>query len=152
MASMFTLAPSDHSTDPKILEASYKCWSTYLRDRNRISVRSNNLNTAGGQLWTVIATRVRGTWQIQRGAGFLAQGGMLLARHLIQRGEAIRSEVLAYQESVTRYRATSKAYSLPTILNGNVAVVSRDKLADERAAKRKVDIGAAMAARKAAAK
>ena len=168
-ASTFTLAPADHPTDPQELEGGYKLWSTYKRSGNLIHVRSNNPNTAGGQVWHIIAFRAGlgldapvanpdhaiivepsdKAWYIERGSGFLAQGGMLLARYLMQRGERIRSEMPAYDGRVKRYRATGRAYSLPTILNGGKAVVSRDKQADERSKARNVDIATAMAVRKA---
>lgn len=147
MTSMFTLAPADHSTIPMELETSYKCWSTYKRDGDVIYVRSNNTDRAGGQVWTVIAKRMLGVWRVDKGRGFFTQGGMLLARHLMQRGERMRC-LRAYPDKVRRYKATPKAYSLPTILNRGISIVSRDRLADERSAARKVDIGAAMAARK----
>lgn len=151
MASMFTLAPAGHATNPAELEASYKCWSTYRRDRDVIYVRSNNPNNAGGQTWTPIARRTGGIWRIESGRGYFAQGCLLLARHLVQRGERVRTEhvrAATVLGRVVRYKATAKVYSLPSILNGYKAIVSRDKLADQRAAARKVDIAAAMAARK----
>lgn len=152
--SIFTLAPSDHPTDPMQLERSmYKCWSTYKRDRNSIMVRTNKDKTAGGQAWGLIAWRSSRDqpWRVKPGRGFYQQGGQLLARHLIDRGEKIRSEVEAYSGKVKRYRASAKVYSLPSLLNGGRAVVSRDKEADERRKKsRGVDMAAAMAARRAA--
>jgi len=147
MASMFTLAPADHETDPTILETGYKVWSTYRRDRNAIHVRSNNPSNAGGQVWSPIAQRSAGIWRIEAGSGYLNQGGMLLTRYLIDSGERVRSAVAAYAGPVRRYRASHNFYSLPTILNGR-AVVSRDAEADKRAAKRKmVDFATAMEAR-----
>jgi len=164
--SIFTLAPTDHSTNPIELERSmYRCWSTYKRDRNSIMVRTNKDETAGGQMWCLIAWRGRvlptdgirsgstrySPWDIKPGRGFLEQGGALLSRYLIDKGEKVHSEVVAYSGKVKRYRATAKVYSLPSLLNGGRAVVSRDKEADERREKsRGVDIAAAMAARKAA--
>lgn len=150
---MFTLAPADHSTDPAELEGSYKLWSTFKREDKVIYVRSNRKETAGGQEWRKIARHVSygaegGFWLIETGAGFFQQGGALLSRYLIGLGQRVRSKVEAYQGDVKRYEATTKAYSLPSLLNGGKAVVSRDRLADERARARRVDIAAAMAARR----
>lgn len=146
--SIFTLAPAGHSTDPLELENSYKIWSTFKRDRNTICVRSNQEHNAAGQTWSVIARRVNGTWRIATGRGFFAQGGRLLARYLIDTGCKVRSAIEAHKGKVVRYRATAKVYSLPSLLNGGQAVVSRDKLADQRAKARKsVDFMAAMRAR-----
>jgi hypothetical protein len=142
---MFTLAPSDHPTDPKVLEGGYKLWSTFQRRGASIYVRTNN-NRAGGQMWERIArkaplvvtsktgekrTKIPG-WRISAGKGYLAQASKLLARYLIQEGNVVRCETEAYAGKVVRYRATSKVYSLPSILNGYQAVVNRDRQADER--------------------
>ncbi len=157
---IFTLAPSDHPTDPTVLEAGYKLWSTFAQSKDGSSfyVRSNRTDTAGGQTWHIIAVRVqvlnpktqrvRLVWRIQPGSGFLRQGGQLLARYLISKRLKVRSEVIAYQGKVKRYDATAKVYSLPSILNGFRAVVSRDKLADQRSAGRKVSLADMLAARK----
>jgi hypothetical protein len=136
MASIFTLAPADHSVDVLALERTgAKCWSTYRRDKNLIEVRTNADN-AGGQIWQPIARRKRGGWIVQPGSGFLMQGGALLARHLSQRGENVACEVGFHETTVVRYRATLKRYSLPSILNGG-EVVNRDDEADKQSAKRK---------------
>jgi hypothetical protein len=152
MSAIFTLAPKGHPTNPAILEAGYKLWSTYRQGdttcTNRFYVRSNLAETAGGQNWHLIAeATIDGTWYVDRGLGFLAQGGMLLARFLIDRGMRVRSQVVAYQGKVCHYPATAKVYSLPSILNGMVAVVSRDNEADRRQAARKVSLADMIAAR-----
>lgn len=151
---IFTLAPSDLDTsDPVALENGYKHWSTFKCEHGIIWVRSNRTDTAGGQTWKRIAHRVKGLgWLIDTGAGHFGQGGSLLARYLISKGRKVRSRAKAFDGEVTYYKATAKVYSLPSLLNNGVAVVSRDRLADERAKARKVDIGAAMAARKAGSK
>ena len=150
MNAIFTLAPKGHPTNPAILEAGYKLWSTYARslDGHRVFVRSNLATTACGQSWHLIAELTCGVWYVDRGLGFLAQGGMLLARHLIDSGERVRSQMVAYQGRVVEYPATAKVYSLPSILNGMVAVVSRDKLADQRSAARKRTLAELIAERK----
>jgi hypothetical protein len=141
--SIFTLAPADHPTDLLTLERTcYKVWSTYRRHGNRIDVRTNQEN-AGGQTWALIARRTRNGWQVESGRGLLGQGGMLLARYLDQRGENVACEIGFHNGAVKRYRATLKAYSLPTLLNGR-AVLDRDAEADKRSAERK---GVDMAAR-----
>ena len=140
MNTIFTLAPADHPTDTRVLEHGYKLWSTYWQDGSSIFVRSNRSDTAGGQSWSLIAELTNGVWYVDKGNGFLAQGGMLLARHLIYRGTKIRSQVAAYKGRVVRYEATAKVYSLPSILNGMRAIVSRDKQADMRQAARKVSL------------
>jgi hypothetical protein len=150
---IFTLAPADHSTDPVELENGYKLWSTFKRVSGIIYVRSNRKDTAGGQVWRRIAHHVsygspEGFWLIETGAGHFQQGGALLSRYLIGLGQNVRSKATAYQGSVKCYPATTEVYALPSLLNGGRAVVSRDKLADERARARRVDIAAAMAARK----
>lgn len=145
---MFTLAPADHERDPVELERGYKVWSTFKREGDTMYVRSNNTN-AGGQTWAIIAEKRNGLWYIQRGEGYFGQGGRLLAGWLKSLGCRFRSAIMPH-DGVSYYRATSKAYSLPTILNGGKAVVNRDKLADERRKARRVDIAAAMAARKKA--
>lgn len=155
--SIFTLAPKGHPTNPVVLEAGYKLWSTYRQctdtDLHRFYVRSNLAETAGGQDWHLIAeVTIDGTWYVDRGLGFLAQGGMLLARFLIDRGFRVRSQVAAYKGRVEFYPATAKVYSLPSILNGMRAVVSRDKQADMRQAARKMDLADMIAAREAKAK
>jgi hypothetical protein len=149
MDTIFTLAPSDHPTDPATLEAGYKLWSTFRKSSNgkTFYVRSNRLDSAGGQTWHVIAEKVSGVWRVKAGQGFFSQGGQLLARYLISKRAKVRSEVVAYQGSVRRYAATAKVYSLPSILNGFRAVVSRDKLADMRSAARKVSLAELLAAR-----
>ena len=149
MKSIFTLAPSDHSTDPAVLEAGYKLWSTFAKsiDGKRFFVRSNLPETAGGQSWHLIAERISGVWHVSKGNGFFAQGGQLLSRYLISKRAKVRSEVVAYQGKVRRYPATAKVYSLPSILNGYTAVVSRDKLADMRSKARKVSLADMLAAR-----
>jgi hypothetical protein len=149
---IFTLAPGDHSHDPVELENGYKLWSTFKRDWDDhiIYVRSNNPETAGGQTWQIIAHRAddNSPWYIQGGQGYFAQGGALLAGWLKSLGSRFRSEAKPYPH-VKFYKATAKVYSLPSLLNGGKAVVSRDKQADERRARQRVDIAAAMAARKA---
>lgn len=152
--SIFTLAPSDHPTDPTVLEHSYKLWSTFAWsiDRQRIFVRSNKPETAGGQRWVAIAENDGVTWHVSRGEGLLGQGGALLARYLIGKRSKVRSEVAAYAGKVRRYKATPRVYSLPSILNGMQAVVSRDKLADERSAERKISLADMIAAREARTK
>jgi len=154
MTTIFTLAPADHPTDPCILEHGYKLWSTYARslDGCRVFVRSNLATTAGGQTWHLIAEQTNGVWYVDRGLGFLAQGGMLLARYWIDSGQCVRCQVVAYQGKVCHYKATAKVYSLPSILNGMVAVVSRDKQADKRQAARKTSLADMIAAREARAK
>ena len=150
-ASYFTLAPADLDTsDLSALENTcYRVWSTYKRHRNTIWVRTNSDERAAGQTWQVIATRSAGVWHVQRGKGLLGQGGKLLTRYLIQRGERVRSEVTPPAGEVKRYKATPKVYSLPSILNNYTALVSRDRLADERSKARKsIDLAAAMAARR----
>jgi hypothetical protein len=151
MNAIFTLAPKGHPTNPAELEAGYKLWSTYARsiDGLRIFVRSNLATTAGGQAWHIIAEQTNGTWYVDRGLGFFAQGGMLLARHLIDSGKRVRSQMTAYQGRVEYYPATAKVYSLPSILNGMRAVVSRDKQADMRHAARKMSLADMIAAREA---
>ena len=156
---IFTLAPHDHPTDPAVLETGYKLWSTFRKssDGQTFYVRSNRTDTAGGQTWHVIAVRVqvlnpktqriRLVWSIASGSGFFAQGGQLLGRYLISKRFKIRSEVRAYPERVKCYAATAKVYSLPSILNKFKAVVSRDKLADQRSAARKVSLAEMLAAR-----
>lgn len=146
---LFTLAPADHPTDPMELEGGYKLWSTFRKGRNTIEVRTNNEQTAGGQLWERIAVRGKKGWQISAGKGYLAQASKLLARYLIQKGSKVRCETEAYQGTVKRYKATGKVYSLPTLLNGGKAVVSRDKLADQRAAQRKRSLADLIAERQA---
>lgn len=146
---IFTLAPSDHPTDPTELENGYKLWSTFRKSRNTIDVRSNNTDTAGGQTWHRIAVKVNGVWRVSAGKGYLAQASKLLARYLIQRRGKVRAETEAYQGTVKRYRATGKVYSLPSILNGYRAVVSRDRLADQRAAARKRSLADLIAERNA---
>jgi len=132
-----------------VLEHGYKLWSTFKKASNgkRFFVRSNKQTTAGGQTWHVIAERVNGIWHIKRGNGYFAQGASLLGRYLISKRGNIRSEARPYQGRVKRYAATAKVYSLPSILNGMQAVVSRDKLADQRSAERKVSLADLMAAR-----
>jgi hypothetical protein len=149
MNTIFTLAPSDHPTDPATLEAGYKLWSTFAKskDGKRFFVRSNREDTAGGQSWHLIAERIGGVWHVSKGNGFFAQGGQLLSRYLISKRAKVRSEVVAYQGKVKRYAATAKVYSLPSILNGYKAVVSRDKLADMRSKARKVSLADMLAAR-----
>ncbi len=149
MNTIFTLAPSGHPKDPTVLEHSYKLWSTFAmsKDKVRIFVRSNKQNTAGGQSWHVIATSVNGTWYVGRGEGFLGQGGALLSRYLISKRGKVRSAVQPFAGKVRRYKATAKVYSLPSILNGMQAVVSRDKLADKRSAERKTSLADMIAAR-----
>ena len=151
MATIFTLAPTGHPTHPAVLEAGYKLWSTYAvsLDGLRVFVRSNRSDTAGGQAWHVIAEQTNETWYVDRGLGFLAQGGMLLARHLIDSGERVRSQMTAYEGRVSYYPATAKVYSLPSILNGMQAIVSRDKQADMRQAARKTSLADMIAAREA---
>ena len=146
---MFTLAPADHERDPVELERGYKVWSTFKRNGDTMFVRSNNDTNAGGQTWSPIASKVNGLWYIEAGDGYFGQGGRLLAGWLKSLGVKFRS-VMPPHGNVAYYTATSKAYSLPTILNGYKAVVNRDKLADERRKARRVDIAAAMAARKQA--
>jgi hypothetical protein len=162
MASIFTLAPADHPTDLLALERTcYKVWSTYRRDGNRIDVRTNGPN-AGGQTWEPIARRRKGAWIVEAGRGLLMQGGQLLGRHLEQRGENVTCEVGFWPGAVKRYRATTRLYSLPSLLNGG-EVLNRDAEADKRSKERKaVDMAArlkeiqekraAEAARKAAEK
>lgn len=148
----FTLAPRDLDTsDLDALENTcYRLWSTYQRCGDTIWVRTNLDDTAGGQSWKVIAIRVDGVWYIKRGKGLLGQGGKLLTRYLIQTRAKVRSEVTPPEGKVRRYKATAKVYSLPSILNGYKAIVSRDRQADERRSKVKaIDFAAAMAARKA---
>ena len=154
MTNIFTLAPKGHPTDPAILEAGYKLWSTYRQGdttcTSRFYVRSNLAETAGGQDWHLIAeATIDGTWYVDRGLGFLAQGGMLLSRFLIDKGFSVRSQVAAYKGKVVHYPATAKVYSLPSILNGMVAIVSRDKQADMRQAARKTSLADMIAAREA---
>jgi len=147
----FTLAPRDLDvSDLSALENTcYRLWSTYKRQGDTIWVRSNNEQTAGGQVWQVIAERRDGTWYIQRGNGLLGQGGKLLTRYLIQTRAKVRAEVTPPEGKVKRYKASAKVYSLPSILNGYKAVENRDKEADRRrAATKGIDIAAAMAARK----
>jgi hypothetical protein len=135
MNAIFTLAPKGHPTNPAELEAGYKLWSTYARSID--------------QAWHIIAEQTNGTWYVDRGLGFFAQGGMLLARHLIDSGKRVRSQMTAYQGRVEYYPATAKVYSLPSILNGMRAVVSRDKQADMRHAARKMSLADMIAAREA---
>jgi len=151
MTTIFTLAPSDHPTDPTVLENGYKLWSTYVYslDCERLFVRSNREDSAGGQSWHLIAERTAGTWYVNSGRGFLSQGGMLLARYLIDGGVKVRSQATAFKGHVSRYEGTAKVYSLPSILNGMQAVVSRDKLADQRSAARKGSLADMIAANKA---
>lgn len=144
---IFTLAPADHETDPMELEKGYKVWSTFKREGNFMYVRSNNSDTAGGQAWEPIATKRGRLWYIEAGSGHFGQGGRLLAGWLKGLGVKFRS-VMRPHADVKYYAATAKVYSLPSILNGYKAVVSRDKLADQRRAAQRVDIAAAMAARK----
>jgi hypothetical protein len=158
----FTLAPIDHPTNPAVLEHGYKLWSTFQRrNRTAIYVRTNKADTAGGQQWERIARKVatwkdiRGkrtrvyVWRISAGKGYLAQASKLLARYLIQQGQAVRCETEAYKGKVKRYKATAKVYSLPSILNGYKAVVSRDKQADKRRAAIKRSLADLMAERDA---
>lgn len=144
---IFTLAPADHETDPMELEKGYKVWSTFKREGGTIYVRSNGEN-AGGQTWEPIAEKRGRLWYIEAGAGYFGQGGRLLAGWLKGLGQKFRS-VMPPHPDVKHYTATAKVYSLPSLLNGGKAVVSRDRLADERRARQRVDIAAAMAARKA---
>lgn len=146
---IFTLAPSDHETDPMELEKGYKVWSTFKRVGSTMFVRSNNPDTAGGQIWEPIAQQKGKLWYIEAGSGYFGQGGRLLAGWLKGLGLKFRS-VMPPHPSVKYYAATAKVYSLPSLLNGGRAVVSRDRLADERRKARNVDIAAAMAARKQA--
>jgi len=151
MDTIFTLAPSDHPTDPMELEHGYKLWSTFARSHDglRYFVRSNRTDTAGGQSWHLIAEKTGKVWHVKSGNGFFSQGGQLLSRWLISKRSKVRSEVIAYQGKVRRYKATAKVYSLPSILNSYRAVVSRDKQADIRSAKRKVSLAEMLAAREA---
>lgn len=146
---IFTLAPVDHPTDPKILEHSYKLWSTYKVEKDAYYVRGNDAETAGGQRWHVIAEKAKtpsgNVWVIKRGNGFLAQGGALLARLFASKRMKFRSEVPPWPSKVVQYKATAKVYSLPSLLNGGVAVVSRDKQADIRSAQRKRGLADLMA-------
>lgn len=145
--SIFTLAPSDHPKDPIVLERGYKLWSTFAWCIACIYARSNSHDTAGGQSWVKIATKTNGTWYVKSGSGHFAQGGALLARYLIGKRAQVRSEVVAYQGPVRRYAASATVYSLPSIINGMKAVVSRDKEADKRQAARKVNLADLIAAR-----
>jgi len=147
---IFTLAPADHSYDLMELENGYKVWSTFKREEEAMYVRSNDENTGGGQIWEPIATRINNRWYVAGGRGYFAQGGALLARWLIDLGLGVRSKTKAYggMGGVKYYKASAKVYSLPSLLNGGKAVVSRDKMADERRKAQRVDIAAAMAARK----
>lgn len=151
--SIFTLAPIDHPTDPTVLEHGYKIWSTYAESLclTRMFVRSNKPETAGGQTWLAIAEFDGVTWRVQRGEGMFGQGGGLLGSYLMATGNKVRTVVL-FDGEVTRYDATAKVYSLPSILNGMQAVVSRDKRADARSAERKTSLADLMAARETRAK
>lgn len=142
----YTLAPKGHPTDAKALETmGYKLWSTYREHAETIDVRTNN-ECAGGQVWRQIARKVSGVWRVARGDGFLGQGGKLLTRHLIARGEKVRSEVTPPEGDVVVYPVKGAHYSLPSLLNGG-EVVNRDREADRRSDARKAWDPASMAAK-----
>lgn len=160
----FTLAPTDHPKSAETLEHGYKLWSTFQRrNRTSIYVRTNRQDTAGGQIWERIARKVsivvvskngekrhrEYVWRIKSGKGYLAQASKLLARYLIQQGNKVRCETEAYDGKVKRYKATAKIYSLPSILNGFKAIVSRDKQADKRRKAIKRPLAELMAEREA---